>query len=81
MPFNHYVKIKRILANQPSGWIIKKINKPTVAKNFKGEIVKYPYYYRIYDTNDKPIKYCKFQKIDLLAKTLGKSVDELIVVE
>lgn len=30
--FNHYAKIKRILASEPDGWRIILINKPTSAK-------------------------------------------------
>jgi len=77
MAFNHYAKIKRILETFDDDWVIKIINQPTSAKKFNGEIVKYPYYYRIYDKYDNPIKYCKFQQIELLAKILNKSVEEL----
>jgi len=80
MPFNHYAKIKRILNQQSDGWIIRKINKPTSAKNFKGELVKFEYYYRIYDNNDGMIKYCKFQQIERLAKILEVPVETLPVV-
>lgn len=80
MPFNHYAKIKRILADQPDGWTIKQINQPTSAKNFKGERVKFTHYYRIYGVDGSPIKYCKFQQIDLLAKTLNVGVDDLPVI-
>lgn len=81
MAFNHYAKIKRILAEQPSGWYIERINEPTKALNFKGETVRYDHYYRIYDAAGMPIKYCKFQKIDKLASILGVSVQDLTVVE
>lgn len=81
MAFNHYAKIKRILEHQPSNWVIKKIDEPTSAKNFKGDVVKYPYYYRIYDANDMPIPYCKFQKIELLAQTLKVPVEALPIIE
>lgn len=81
MAFNHYAKIKRILAEQPSGWYIQRINEPTKALNFKGEIIHYDHYYRIYDATGVPIKYCKFQKIDKLASILGVSVQELTVIE
>lgn len=80
MAFNHYAKIKRILEEQPEGWFIKRIDEPTVAKNFKGEMIEYDYYYRIYGANDQAIKYCKFQKIDKLAQTLGVEVENLPVV-
>ncbi len=80
MAFNHYAKIKRILDEYSDGWYIRLINEPTQAKNFRGEMVLYNHYYRIYDSDDAPIKYCKFQKIDKLASVLGKSVDELPIV-
>lgn len=81
MAFNHYAKIQRILQSQPPGWIIKRINEPTQAKNFKGEIVEFNHYYRIYDVHGQTIKYCKFQQLDRLAKTLGLDVAALPVIE
>lgn len=80
MTFNHYAKIKRILQQQPDGWTIRRIDEPTSAKNFKGEVVDFEYYYRIYDHNDSPIKYCKFQQIELLAKTLAVPVEALPMI-
>lgn len=81
MAFNHYAKIKSILKSQPDGWVIKRINQPTSAKNFQGETVNFPYYYRIYDRHDLPIKYCKFQQIDRLARALNLPVESLPVVD
>jgi hypothetical protein len=81
MPYSHYAKMKRILENQPDGWIIKRINKPTRAQNFKGEVVYFDHYYRIYTSSGEPIKYCKFQQIDRLAAVLGVSVHQLPVIE
>lgn len=81
MAFNHYAKMKRILDEQSVGWYIRRINEPTVATNFKGEKVSYDHYYRIYDVNNSPIKYCKFQKIDKLAGVLRISVEDLPVIE
>lgn len=81
MAFNHYSKIKRILDNSPDGWMIKRINEPTSALNFKGETVYYDHYYRIYDNNGQPIKYCKFQQIERLAKMLDLPVEALPVIE
>ena len=81
MPFNHYAKIKRILSEQPDGWVIKRINQPTSATNFKGETVLFDHYYRIYDRHDQPIKYCKFQQIERLARTLGLPVESLQVID
>ncbi|HEY0964932.1 MAG TPA: hypothetical protein VGE13_00450 [Candidatus Saccharimonadales bacterium] len=81
MAFNHYAKIKRILDIQPAGWYIKRIDEPTEAKNFRGETVSYDHYYRIYDRNGEAIKYCKFQKIDKLAGTLGTAVEYLPILD
>lgn len=79
MSFNHYAKIKRILDQTEEDWIIKRIDKPTNAKNFKGEVVQFTHYYRIYDKYGNPIKYCKFQQIDRLAKVLKIPVENLPV--
>jgi len=81
MPFNHYVKIRRILEDQPDGWVIMYINEPTRAKNFKGETVNFDHYYRVFDRDGTPIKYCKFQQIDMFARTMNCTVAELPVVE
>jgi hypothetical protein len=81
MAFNHYAKIKRILDQHPNDWIIKRINEPTSAKNFKGETIYFDHYYRIYNNNDEPIKYCKFQQIELLARALKVPVESLPVIE
>lgn len=81
MPFNHYAKIKRILDQQPAGWTIRKINEPTSAKNFKGETVRFTHYYRIYNSDNHPIKYCKFQQIERLAKILETSVENLPIID
>ncbi|MGB4762288.1 MAG: hypothetical protein WBP12_02925 [Candidatus Saccharimonas sp.] len=81
MAFNHYAKIKRILDEQPPGWVIHRINEPTSAQNFKGEIVHFPHYYRIYSSDGQPIKYCKFQQIERLAQALGIPAESLPVIE
>jgi len=81
MAFNHYAKIKRILASEPDGWVIRRINKPTSAPNFKGELIHFPHYYRIYDAFDNPIKYCKFQQIERLSQALSIPVEALPIVE
>jgi len=80
MAFNHYAKIKRILDQQPSGWYIKRIDSPTMAKNFRGETVYFEHYYRIYNASGAPIKYCKFQQIERLAKALNTTAENLPVV-
>ena len=81
MAFNHYAKIKRLLADQPDGWYVRRIDELTSAKNFRGETIQYDHYYRIYDSQDNQIKYCKFQKIDKLAHILGKSVEDLPIIQ
>ena len=80
MAFNHYAKIKRILADYSDHWYIRRIDEPTSAKNFRGETVKYDYYYRIYSFDGEPIKYCKFQKLDTLASVLSKSPEKLPIL-
>ncbi len=81
MAFNHYAKIKRILAEQPPDWYIRRINESTTAQTFNGETRHFDHYYRIYDASDQPIKYCKFQQIDRLASVLDVPVDDLPIVE
>ncbi len=81
MAFNHYAKIKRILMSMESEWRVYRIDEPTTAKNFKGETRQYDHYYRIYDDQDKPIPYCKFQQIDLFAKTMNIDVKDIAVYE
>lgn len=81
MAFNHYAKLKRILEGQPSGWYIKRINQPTKAQNFKGEVRTFDHYYRLYSVDGLPIKYGKFQQLDRLAKVLKLPVTSLPIVE
>ncbi len=81
MSFNHYAKIKRILEQQSDGWVIKRINEPTHAKNFKGDVINYAYYYRIYSSSGEPIKYCKFQQIERLARVLAVPVEALPIID
>ncbi len=81
MPFNHYAKIKKILEQVPDGWFIKRIDEQTQAKNFSGETVRFEHYYRIYNMQGEPIKYCKFQQIDRLARILKVSVADLQIVD
>lgn len=80
MTFNHYAKIKRILAQERADWVIRRIDQPTKAKNFKGEAVLFPYYYRIYRQDGTQIKYCKFQQIERLAQALEMSVETLPII-
>lgn len=81
MPFNHYAKIRRILKQEPDGWFIRRVNEQTRAKNFKGETIVFDHYYRIYNSDGQPLKYCKFQQIERLASILELPVETLPVVE
>lgn len=78
--FNHYAKLKRILAAEPKGWYIRRIDEPTSASNFKGETVHFDHYYRLYSTDGNILKYGKFQQLDRLAQALGIDVTHLPVV-
>ena len=80
MAFNHYAKIKRILETESNDWVIYRINKPTTALNFKGEKITNDHYYRIFRADGSAIKYCKFQKIDKLAKILGVEAETLPII-
>jgi len=79
MAFNHYAKIARILASEPAGWYILRINEPTSAKNFKGETVYFDHYYRIFSADGTILKYGKFQQLDRLAQTLKTPSEALPV--
>ncbi len=79
MAFNHYAKIKRILESAEAGWYVRRINEPTNAKNFKGETRQFDHYYRVYTAHDEPIPYCKFQQLDLFAKTMNLNAEEILV--
>lgn len=81
MAFNHYAKMKRIIAEEDPSWIIRKINEPTKSKNFKGITTEYPYYYRVIRQDGSPVPFCKFQKIDLFAKTMNIPVEALPIIE
>ncbi len=81
MVFNHYARLKSILDNEPEGWIIRRIAKPTRVKNFKNESVDFDYYYRLYDASGSPIRYGKFQQIERLSGVLSIPVEALPVVE
>ena len=80
MAFNHYAKIKRILADYPR-WRVIRIDEPTSAKSFKGETRKFDHYYRVVDEDGTPIKYCKFQQLELFAKTMGLAVEDIPLFE
>jgi hypothetical protein len=78
MAFNHYAKIKRILQGYDS-WHVIRINRPTTAKKFNGEQRTYEHYYRIYDASKKPIPYCKFQQLDLFARTMNIPQEDIVI--
>lgn len=80
MAFNHYAKMKRILFEYP-GWYVVRINQPTTSTGFNGELKKYDHYYRIYDAQANPIKFCKFQQLDRFAQTMGIPAEEIIIEE
>ena len=81
MAFNHYAKIKRILAQQADSWYVVKINQPTSAKKFNGETIQYDHYYRVYDSSNEPIKYCKFQQLDRFAAALSLPIENIPLIE
>lgn len=80
MAFNHYAKLKRILADQPDGWYIRRIDEPTQARTFRGDTVSYPYYYRLYNASGEQIPYGKFQQLDRLAKVLNVQPEALPLI-
>ncbi len=75
--FNHYAKLKRILDAEPPGWYIMRIDEPTTATTFRGEVRHLDHYYRLYHTDGTPIKYGKFQQLDLLARALATAPEDL----
>jgi hypothetical protein len=80
MAFNHYAKLKRILADEPPGWYIRRIDEPTTAQTFRGELRHFDHYYRLYRADGTPIAYGKFQQLDRLAAALGTRNDALPIV-
>lgn len=80
MAFNHYAKLKRILDTEPVGWYIRRIDEPTTAQTFRGELRHFDHYYRLYHAGGTAIKYGKFQQLDRLATALGVPTDELPLV-
>ncbi len=74
--FNHYHKLKRLIAQYPKYQILK-INKPTKTKRFDGEYNYYDYYYRLVNADGTNIKYGKFQQLDKLASVLQVDIGEL----
>ena len=80
MAFNHYAKLKRILADELPGWYIRRIDEPTTAQTFRGELRHFDHYYRLYHADGTPIAYGKFQQLDRLASTLGTDSAALPIV-
>jgi hypothetical protein len=80
MAYNHYAKMKRILEGY-DGWVIRRIDKPTTATKFNGEIVQFDHFYRAYDAQDQPINYCKFQQLDRFAQIMNTPIEELPILE
>ncbi|MCA9318356.1 hypothetical protein KDA06_01810 [Candidatus Saccharibacteria bacterium] len=79
MAFNHYAKLKRIIDALEPGWYIKRINRPTTAKTFRGETRFFNHYYRLYDVDGSEVKFGKFQQLDRLASVLGCDAYDLPV--
>lgn len=77
MAFNHYAKIKRILSMADKGWYVRRIEEPTTAKTFRGEMRYFGHYYRVYGEDGKPIPYCKFQQLDIFAKTMTMDIADI----
>ncbi len=73
--------MKRILEQQPSSWYVRRIDQPTSAKTFSGETRMYEHYYRIYDSDDQQIKYCKFQQLDRLSQALNIPISDLPILD
>ena len=80
MAFNHYAKLSRIISELSEGWYIRRIEESTRAKNFKGEVIEFSSYYRIYTASGMQVPYGKFQQIDRLARALNTTAEELPVV-
>ena len=60
--FNHYAKLARILSQEPDGWYIVRIDEPTSATKFSGEVVHFDHYYRLYSRNGEKIRTVSFSK-------------------
>lgn len=78
--FNHYAKLKRILDAEAPGWYVVRIDKPTIATNFRGEHVQFGHYYRLYREDGSQIKYGKFQQLERLAQALSVPAESLPVI-
>lgn len=81
MAFNHYAKMKRILAEYGSDWYIRRIDQPTKSMRFSGEVVYYDHFYRVYDLSDQPIPFCKFQQLERFAQAMAIAPEALPIIE
>lgn len=79
MAFNHYAKMKRILEGYKN-WYIVRVDEPTTSQSFNGELKKYDHYYRVYDADGVPIKFCKFQQIDRFSKAMNIPTEALPIL-
>lgn len=79
MAFNHYAKMKRILEGYKN-WYIVRVDEPTTSQSFNGELKKYDHYYRVYDADGVPIKFCKFQQIDRFSKAMNIPTEALPII-
>ncbi len=79
MAFNHYAKIKRILEAAEPGWYVRRIDELTSSKTFKGETRYFDHYYRVYDVDNQPIAYCKFQQIDRFASAMKSDPGDIVI--
>lgn len=79
MAFNHYAKMKRILEGHKN-WYIVRVDEPTTSQSFNGELKKYDHYYRVYDADGVPIKFCKFQQIDRFSKAMNIPTEALPIL-
>lgn len=80
MAFNHYAKMKRILAEYDH-WYIVRINQPTTAKSFKGETRHFDHYYRVMTSDGQSIKFCKFQQLDRFAQAMNLPIEALPIID
>ncbi len=71
--------MKKILETYP-GWYIVQINEPTTSKGFNGEVKKFDHYYRVKSSDGELIKFCKFQQLDLFAKTMNIPAEALPII-
>lgn len=78
MAFNHYAKLKRLTEQHP-GWYVVKVNEPTTAKSFAGEVRHFDHYYRLYSKDGQPIPYGKFQQLDRFAQVMGVAFEGVLL--